>query len=82
MHMTHGKGATKEVSHAVRDEEEIQEIESLKKQIDKGELSIKGLKLSAVPRALLMVRFDSITILDLRGNDITSLDEALFLNVT
>lgn len=42
--MTHGKGATKEVSHAIRDEEELQEIDTLKKQItDKGELlAFKG----------------------------------------
>jgi len=29
--MTHGKGATKEVSHAIKDEEELQEIEAIKK---------------------------------------------------
>lgn len=82
MHMTHGKGATKEVSHAIRDEEEQHEIDALRKQIVKGELVIKQMKLTSIPRALLKTRFDQITQLDIRGNDITCLDEGLFLNVT
>lgn len=82
MHMTHGKGATKEVSHAVRDEEEQLEIDTIKKQIANGELALKQQKLGNVPRALLKCRFDQITTLDLRGNEIACLDEALFLNVT
>jgi len=43
---------------------------------------IKQIKLTSIPRPLLKQRFDQITQLDLRGNEITCLDEALFLNVT
>jgi Leucine-rich repeat (LRR) protein len=54
----------------------------VKKQItEKGELIMKQQKLASLPKALSKIRFDQIFILDIRGNEITSIDETICLNV-
>lgn len=89
MHMTSGKGATKDKEvfnlsgRAVKDEEELHEIESIRKMVNEsGELVLKNHKIAVIPRAFYKIRFDQILTLDIRGNEITAIEEAVCKNIT
>ena len=84
MHITKGSGATKEVVNNHNNSEELQEeIRAILKSInDRGELVMKNQRISVVPRAFYSHRFDSIIMLDIRGNEITSIEEAVCKNLS
>ena len=85
-HMTRGSGASRDgvgISHLIQDEELKAEVIHINKQIsEKGDLILKNQKLQTLPRALFKLRFDNLLSLDVRGNELTEIDENFCLNLT
>jgi hypothetical protein len=71
---------------ANREEEEAirKEIESFNRQIKEasGELGLKNRKLVKIPKALTLVAFEKVVILDIRGNEIGVIEEELCKNLS
>jgi Leucine-rich repeat (LRR) protein len=45
-------------------------------------LSLKGKRIEQIPRALHKVPFDKITYIDIRGNEITVIEESVCKNLS
>jgi Leucine-rich repeat (LRR) protein len=86
MHMTRGNGASKEIikpGSATLAEEEKAEIASLRKLIgpEEGSLDLRSSKLEVIPRPFYKVPFNNLSDLDIRGNEITAIEDAVCINL-
>ena len=60
---------------------EIEEISKLVQEAN-GQLNLKGQRISIIPTIIQRVTFDQIINLDIRGNEITLIEEAVCKNLT
>lgn len=86
MHMTRGNGASKEIikpCSSTLDEEEKAEVASLKKLIgpEEGSLDLRSSKLENLPRPFYKVPFNNLSELDIRGNEISAIEDAVCINL-
>jgi Leucine-rich repeat (LRR) protein len=47
-----------------------------------GELILKNQKINAIPRSFCHLKFEKLKVLDIRGNEITKLDEEICKNLS
>jgi Leucine-rich repeat (LRR) protein len=62
-------------------QQEIEEITKLVRE-SKGLLNLKGQRIAHIPSVIQRVNFDQIIMLDIRGNEITVIEEAVCKNLT